>query len=273
MNASGPIAPASAPAKRSPCLSIDLAFRCYADIGVCALRDTEAGIEVARFRLEDLGLRGKPKADALAKAVAALAGDLGARLVFVDGPQAWKDPDNGLEHARLCERALATPGKTGLPGVTKPANYGPFIAFSIDFFDELSSLGWPRLASEAGLDGDERFAIESFPTSAWRGLGLRPLPGKAKTPPAMIGAKLGELRALCAVACPDDLTHDELQALVAGLAGVAAEGHSALRCETVGAPPFELEGTWREGFIVNPATNTPPAPRKPLREPMSRLPA
>ena len=234
-------------------LSIDLAFRRYGDIGVCALRDTEAGIEVARFRLEDLGLRGQPKADALAKAVAALAGDLGARLVFIDGPQAWKAPDNGLEHARLCERALATPGKTGLPGVTKPANYGPFIAFSIDFFDALSSLGWPRLSSEAGLGSDERFAIESFPTSAWRGLGLQALPGKAKTPPAMIGAKLGELRALCALACPDDLTHDELQALVAGLAGVAAEGHVALRCNTVGAPPFELEGTWREGFIVNPA--------------------
>jgi hypothetical protein len=261
---SGRITPDSAQPEGRSCLSIDLAFRRYADIGVCALRDTEAGIEVARFRLEDLGLRGQPKADALAKTVAALAADLGARLVFVDGPQAWKAPDNGLEHSRLCERALATPGKTGLPGVTKPANYGPFIAFSIDFFDELSSLGWPRLASQAGLDGDERFAIESFPTSAWRGLGLRPLPGKAKTTSAMVGAKLEELRAVHPLACHDEFTHDELQAVVAGLAGVAAEGHAVLRCETVGAPPFELEGTWREGFIVNPATQTPPSLRKPL---------
>lgn len=264
MNASAPMAPASARAKGRRCLSIDLAFRRYVDIGVCALREKEAGIEVARFHLEDLGLRGQPKADALAKAVAALAGDLGTRLVFVDGPQAWKSPDNGLEHSRLCERALATPGKTGLPGVTKPANYGPFIAFSIDFFDELSSLGWPRLASEADLAGDERFAIESFPTSAWRGLGLRALPGKAKTPSSMIGERLALLRTLYPLACPDDLTHDELQAMVAGLAGVAAEGNATLRCEAVGAPPFELEGTWREGFIVNPAGETSPAPRKPL---------
>ena len=53
----------------------------------------------------------------------------------------WKAGDNGLEHARVCERALASQGKTGLRGVTKPGNYVGFITFSIKLFDALESRG------------------------------------------------------------------------------------------------------------------------------------
>ena len=45
--------------------------------------------------------------------------------------------------------------------------------------------------------------------------------------------------------------HDELQAVVSGLAGVYLERGDWSRCEVVGEPPFELDGSWREGVIVN----------------------
>lgn len=160
-------------------LSIDLAHKSYADIGVCSLRVIEGRIEIAPIRLPSLGLA-------------------------------------GLLHSRICERQLATQGKTGLQGVTKPANYAPFIAFAIELFDRLAGLGWPRLPDASALASSSRFAIESFPTSAWRSLGLKPLPGKANTPAGMVQEKLAELGCLV----PIDV---------------------------------ELDDSWREGFIVNPS--------------------
>jgi hypothetical protein len=201
---------------------------------------------------------------ALAKTIAGLAEQVGARLVFIDGPQAWKAPENGLLHSRICERQLATQGKTGLPGFTKPANCAPFFAFAIDLFDQLAELGWPRLPDETALYSPGRFALESFPTSAWRCLGLKPLPGKARTAAGAVQKKLAELCQLLPISVPDagDMTHDELQALVAGLAGIAVEGHAACGIAIAGVAPFELESSWREGFIVNPVrsgANAPPA--------------
>ena len=170
-------------------LSIDLAHKSYADIGVCSLRVVESRIGVAPIRLSEFGLTGRPTCVLLAGAIADLAAKLDARLVFIDGPQAWKAPDNGLLHSRVCERQLATQGKTGLPGFTKPSNYAPFIAFAIELFDRLAALGWPRLPDASALASSGRFSIESFPTSAWRSLGLKPLPGKANTPVGMVQAE------------------------------------------------------------------------------------
>jgi hypothetical protein len=236
-------------------LSIDLAHKSYAHVGVCSLRIAKRHIEAAPIRLPALGLTGRPETLALAKTIVGLAEQLGARLLLIDGPQAWKAPENGLLHSRICERQLATPGKTGLPGFTKPSTYAPFIAFAVDLFDQLANLGWSRLPDELALSSSSRFALESFPTSAWRSLGLKPLPGKANTPPGAVQAKLAELGRLLPISVEGagDLTHDELQALVAGLAGIAVEGHGACAVALAGVAPFELEGTWREGFIVNPA--------------------
>jgi hypothetical protein len=235
-------------------LSIDLAHKSYADVGVCSLRIAESQIEVTPIRLPTLGLAGRPTFTALAKTITGLAEQLDARLIFIDGPQAWKAPENGLLHSRICERQLLTPGKTGLPGFTKPSNYAPFISFAVDLFDQLAGLGWPRLPNEVALSSLSHFALESFPTSAWRSLGLKPLPGKANTPAGAVQAKLAELCGLFPISIEGagDLTHDELQALVAGLAGVAVEGHAAYAVALAGVSPFELEGSWREGFIVNP---------------------
>jgi hypothetical protein len=40
--------------------------------------------------------------------------------------------------------------------------------------------------------------------------------------------------------------------LVAGLAGVALDDGNGPGVSIAGVPPMRLEGTWREGFIVNP---------------------
>src|SRR3954463_1691414 len=105
-----------------PTLSVDLAFKDCRDIGVIVLDKVDGRIQASAVPLARRGLRGRPTVAALADALVALADEIGASWIFIDGPQGWKAPDNGLEHARVCERTLATQGKTGLPGVTKPGN-------------------------------------------------------------------------------------------------------------------------------------------------------
>jgi hypothetical protein len=233
-------------------ISVDLAYKRYSDIGVVALTQVNDGVTVEVIRLPSLDLSGQPAASDLAKCLETLAQDRGAQVMLIDGPQAWKSPSNGLEHSRRCERELNTPGKTGLPGNTKPANYCGFIAFSIELFDELASHGWPRLAAINPLDPACRVTIESFPTSAWRKLGLIPLPGKSRATAESLRRKLAELRSLFPLQVRPDLTHDELQALVAGLAGLAFERGDPQGYAVEGCPPVREEGSWREGFIINP---------------------
>jgi hypothetical protein len=54
-------------------------------------------------------------------------------------------------------------------------------AFSIELFDALGAQGFSRVDSSNDLVSGRKLAIESFPTSAWRSLGLKPLPGKSRT--------------------------------------------------------------------------------------------
>ena len=239
---------------RMAVLSVDLAHKRWADIGVCALEAGADHVAVSPISLPALGLAGAPTAKAVAEVVADLAIRIDARLILLDGPQAWKDADNGLLHCRRCERELATQGKTGLPGFTKPATYGPFIAFAIEVFERLAERGWPRLPSASALAPGARFALESFPTSAWRFLGLQPLPGKANRSGASVEEKLDALRRRCALTIrgATTLSHDELQAVVAGLAGIGVGAHPLYTFALAGVAPFEREGAWREGFIVNP---------------------
>jgi hypothetical protein len=235
-----------------PTLSVDLAFKDYRDIGVVTLAKLDGRIKASGVPLTTRALHGQPSAGGLADALVSLATEISAAWIFIDGPQAWKAPDNGLEHSRCCERALATQGKTGLPGVTKPGNYVGFITFAIELFDALDNRGWPRLTTPAIPPLQRRCAIESFPTSAWRSLGLVPLPSKAATGPEMVFARLQSLRAIFPLDVEDSLSHDDLQALVAGLAGVALDDGNASGVSIAGVPPMRLDGTWREGFIVNP---------------------
>jgi hypothetical protein len=236
-------------------VSADLAYRTYRDTGIAVLESSEAAIDCAFVDAASTGLSGEPLPDLLADFLANLCTEVGATVLLLDGPQAWKDPGNGLEHARLCERMLHTPAKTGIPGVVKPGNYLPFVAFAIAVFNALEARGWPRYAGKSCLDG-QLVAVESFPMSAWRHLGIPILPAKARSRPDDLTSRVQALRARLPLHLASTPNHDELQALVAGLAGVGLIGSSWIGAYSSGVAPYELEGVWREGFIVNPAWPT-----------------
>lgn len=56
-----------------------------------------------------------------------------------------------------------------------------------------------------------------------------------------------------------DPNHDELQALVSGLAGIPMLGGTINEYRVDGVAPFSLGGSTREGFIFNPTTTAPVA--------------
>jgi hypothetical protein len=234
-------------------ISVDLAYKHYNDIGIVVLKCAEDHIAVNPIRLvSDPGLTGCPNAGVLADFLVDRAMEIGVTTILVDGTQAWKSQGNGIDHSRLCERRLATPGKTGLPGLTKPANYLGFTEFSIELFGHLEARGWPRLNIVQSAAPLVRVAVESFPTAAWRSLGLTPLSGKRRSSPAHVRAKLGELEQWFQLKVTSDLNHDELQALVAGLAGLALADGQQDGYELVGSAPVHEDGYWREGFIICP---------------------
>src|ERR1019366_4576440 len=103
------------------------------------------------------------------------------RVIMLDGPQAWKSPNNGLAHARVSERQLNTAAKTGLPGMVKPISYRPFAEFCLDVYDALCRRGWRRMdTSDRSAAPQDRVLVESYPHAAWKSLGLLPLPSKRR---------------------------------------------------------------------------------------------
>lgn len=95
-------------------------------------------------------------------------------------------------------------------------------------------------------------AAESFPSSAWRQLGLDPLPAKSKASLDHLQRASRNLRRLFPLEIPEGLSHDEMQALVASLAAMAVARGYQDGYATSGLTPTLLEGRWREGFILNP---------------------
>lgn len=229
-----------------PILSIDLAYRHHRDIGIALL---DGDTQCTKVSFLKAGLPGTPDPEVLAEYIANLAGELGATLLLVDGPQGWKSPDNEFPHSRVCERRLNTPAKTGLPGNVKPAAYGPFVQFSVAFFDGLDRKGWPRLCETGNAAG---VAIETFPYAAWRSLDLRALPAKSKTSPSILQDCRNALLSVFPTRLDTEPDHDELQALVAGYAGLAIARREAQGFALTGEAPFLLDGVVREGFIATP---------------------
>jgi hypothetical protein len=132
----------------------------------------------------------------------------------------------------------------------KPRPYTAFIAHSIAVFDALHERGWPRLASLRPPRG--RFALEAFPHAAWRRLGLTPQPAKAKCTPRELASAARRLCAQQGIRLARPPSHDELQALAAGIAGLALLDGDASAHELLGVPPRLVDGHWREGFILAP---------------------
>jgi len=177
----------------------------------------------------------------------------GIRLILLDGPQAWKSSSNGLEHSRVSERQLNTAAKTGLPGMVKPVTYRAFAEFCLDVYDALCRRGWRRLETqEQPGSPPDRVLVESYPHAAWKSLGLKPLPSKRRARVSDLAEAYGALRKLIPITTSRPPNHDQLQAIVGGLPGLALEAHDTAAARIVGKPPRREDGHWREGFIVLP---------------------
>lgn len=231
-------------------ISVDLACKRSCDIGIVVIERQRARVRARP--VHSMKSNAPPTPSQVAEVLIDLARAEGAHVLVLDGPQAWKSPDNGCEHARSSEAQLATPAKTGLPGQSKPGTYLRFIQFSISVFDELGSRGWSRLETPHRQTPLTNLALESFPTAAWRAFGLSPLPGKASCKATDVARKQSELENFLGVRVGTRLTHDELQALIAGFGGLAVDAMAHHAYKSFGVPPLLLDGTWREGFIVNP---------------------
>ena len=94
--------------------------------------------------------------------------------------------------------------------------------------------------------------VESYPHAAWKSLGLKPLPAKRRARVSDLAEAYGALRALIPFTTNRPPNHDQLQAIVGGLPGLALEEHNSAALRIVGNPPRREEGHWREGFIVLP---------------------
>ncbi|NIS79534.1 MAG: DUF429 domain-containing protein [Anaerolineales bacterium] len=233
-------------------LSIDLAHKHYRDLGMVYI--PARGRKVRVLKPESLGLSGSPKPKTLASALASFCDDEGVRALLLDGPQGWRFPDSQIEHMRLSERVLNTPGKTGNPGSVKPRTYLGYIQFSIDLFSSLRlDHGWELLTRDWPERAETRWLIESFPSAAWRTLGLNKLPAKSKTTTAQLEAWSRDLELITGMNLPPQLTHDELQAAVVLPVGRAIVKNQPGKVLLSGADPIITnQGIVLEGWIPCP---------------------
>lgn len=243
-------------------LSVDLACRDYEDFGFCLLEESAGKVVAVQYlHHQAIGLGGEPQADNFAHKVLRFCLDTGISILMLDGPQGWKDPDNGLLHQRVCEKELHTQAKTGIIGKVKPANFKSFVAFAINVFSVFNQTGQVSLVEESRIRLSQRriLLIETYPYSAWRNLGILSLPSKTKCAraPEQIAQHLSELKKRFGLPETETPTHDELSALVAGLAGVAIANDNVSGYIASGVPPKLVpEGYLVEGYIVNPRQPT-----------------
>lgn len=233
-------------------LSVDLAHRKYVDNGIAFL--AQGSEEVQLVKTDALGLHDPPTPENFAAALYSFCEYEGVSVLLLDGPQGWREPNSQVEHMRLCERVLNTPGKTGVIGAAKPRNYLPYIRFSIELFQQLRTVyGCELLTSDWATRPWERWLVESFPTSAWKTLGLKKLPAKSKSTPAQIFARRDDLSNVSGLKLPNVLTHDELQAAVVLPVGRAIVAGDEERVILSGVDPYiTKEGVVLEGLIANP---------------------
>jgi hypothetical protein len=238
-------------------LSVDLAYRRWSEVGIVVLERKKPAPSPIFCEIIPTNDPGDPlgpvDANILAGRLNHLCAVRGIRLLMLDGPQAWKSSSNGLEHCRVSERQLNTVAKTGLPGMVKPATYTAFAEFCLDVYDALCRRGWRRLETqEQPGSPPERILVESYPHAAWKSLGLKPLPAKRRARISDLAEAYGALNSLIPITTSRPPNHDQLQAIVGGLPGLALEERNTAAARIVGKPPRREDGHWREGFIVLP---------------------
>ena len=233
-------------------LSIDLASSSYSKFGIAFL---ETHSKAPAFpKPKDLNLTGDPDPKQCAEALATFCNATNTTVLMLDGSQAWRLPGSSIEHMRLAERVLNTPGKTGNPGQVKPKTYLKYTTFSINLFHHLQSdYGWELLTEVWHRRRKAKYVVEVFPSSAWELLGLPRLPGKSKAKRADLDKWTKSLAKLTGYKLPKGLKHDQLQAAVVLPAGEAIVKRDQDRVILCGMDPIvTLDKVVHEGWIVNP---------------------
>lgn len=262
-------------------LSVDLAHRSWSDLGIVILDRVKSQHDRAEANAEGVmpgtvecevihftaaGINSNLSAfaqspmkqktvdsEVLAGQLNHLANVRGIRSIVLNGPQAWKSGANGLVHARVSERQLNTSAKTGLPGVVTPKTYRAFAEFCMDVYDGLCRRGWRRLSTQGQVAAlEDRVLIEGCPRAAWKSLGLKPLCSKRRARVSDLAEACVALNSVVPIVCNRPPNHDQIQAIVSGLPGLAIAEHNIAAVQFVGKAPHREQGHWREGFIVLP---------------------
>jgi hypothetical protein len=233
-------------------LSVDLARNRYADNGIAFLPGGQSKVQI--IKPSTLGLENPPRPDIFAAALNEFCADQSVSVLLIDGSQGWRYPLSQVQHMRLCERVLNTPGKTGDPGTAKPRTYLPFIQFSIDLFNNLRKHhGWNLLHEGWQHRTNIRWVVETFPSSAWMMIGLPRLPSKPRATPELLEAGIEALKLIIGYKIPSGLTHDELQSVVSLPVGRAIADRDQDRVILVGTDPIVTQDDIvLEGYIALP---------------------
>lgn len=244
-------------------LSVHLATRSWSDLGVALLHVDGS---LVRCRILTWSQEEAVTVIALAQQMDAVCRKHGVTVLMLDGPQAWKADDNGFAHSRAAERAVNTAAKMGLPGTVLPGSYERFVGYCLALYDALARLGWQRLVTgQRPTSGSLRFLVESYPHAAWKSLGMRPLPARRRCRVSHLAAAWSALNAIVPIVASQPPNHNQMQAIVGGLPGLALAAELArtdivadlpVGSRLVGQSPHREGGHWREGFIAVPV---PPA--------------
>jgi hypothetical protein len=183
----------------------------------------------------------------------------GIRAVGLDGPQGWRDPATPTECpgvGRRCEFESRTQGKTGVYPNTYPRTQRAWIEFCVEVFDALLTNDDVTLADPASVRPPSRgyTLVEACPTAAWISSGLRALPGKRQRPELRPFVEDLASAFNLPLEPPSLASHDDLQAVVAGLAAAAAVGGPVEPVLTGVAARIVQDGHGRrrvEGYIWN----------------------
>ncbi len=244
-------------------LSIDLAYTSYEKFGICFIDGVgRPPWKVKWVKPSQIGLTGDPAPAACAAELARFCAAEAIDILILDGPQGWKDPSSPHPHCRICERELRCPAKTGVEGKVKPANYSGFVEFSIGLFTTLENRWGMSLLTRTGSRPRAGvLLVESFPHAAWKGLGLPPIPAKHRCTPEKLDVYAELLFWRLGIDSLPHPSHDELQALAAGVTGPAILGNPPGEVSDppqgyrmVGVDPVRGEsGAILEGLIAVPA--------------------
>jgi hypothetical protein len=120
----------------------------------------------------------------------------------------------------------------------------------VELFDELSTLMFPRLSTTGTWP--THVTVESYPTAAWQSVGIAALPPLEQVTAEDVSRKLAALQSCFPLDLRGDLSPAELQATVAGMAGVALERRNLAGLAFAGVEPMLVDGIWREGYILSP---------------------